>query len=348
MAHYMQFAPTFEPRLLERILPLGIKNNNDDVVIQVLSAASRRYKEAPQGLIDTIFMPAIRYFAAKDDARWINLVWYLRGEQSFLSDLTADQAATVLGSLVHLREIDTHAEFVLLDLAVRHQEKVFDFFGARLRFAGSRDEDANERYVAVPFRFFELQKSFAKITEHAVGFVRKLFVPDDPMFQHQGGRLLASGFPDFAPPFAETLKAYLQSGNRDDIDYVIQVLSSYHGDVSLTTMCRAVIGRLSADDALLSDVEIVLQNIGTVSGEFGLVQAYQAQKQEMAGWLRDPDEKIRAFAEGYVRMLDRQIAGEQRRSEEGLEMRKRITAIRIPVTRRDGCECNVRNIRRQP
>jgi hypothetical protein len=33
---------------------------------------------------------------------------------------------------------------------------------------------------------------------------------------------------------------------------------------------------------------------------------------------------VRAFAERYVRLLDRRIAAEQRRAEESLEMRKRM------------------------
>jgi hypothetical protein len=84
------------------------------------------------------------------------------------------------------------------------------------------------------------------------------------------------------------------------------------------------VGALPAGDPLLSGVEIVLQNAGVVSGEFGLVQAYQAKKLEMAGWLVDSDARIRAFADSYVRLLDRQIAAEQRRSEESIEMRKRM------------------------
>ena len=105
---------------------------------------------------------------------------------------------------------------------------------------------------------------------------------------------------------------------------MVQVLSSYHGVVSLNETCKAVVGALPAGDPLLSGVEMVLQNTGVVSGEFGLVQAYQAKKLEMAGWLADPDAKIRAFAESYVLLLDRQIAAEQRRSEESIEMRKRM------------------------
>lgn len=324
IAHYEQFVPEFDPVLLQKILLLGIKKDNDAVVAHVLSAAARRYSEAPDGLIETIFMPAIEFFSAKRDSRWINLVWFIKREQTFLRDLNAEQVDVVLRSLVYLPTIDTHAEFVLGHLAARYPEKVFDYFGERLRYGASGGRDGDERYQDVPFRFFSLQKSFAGIVDHATGFARQLFVSGDALFQSGGGRLLASSFPDYAAPFARKLESYLASGNRDDIEFVVEVLSSYHEEVALNETCKAIVRVLAADDKLLSGVEIVLQNTGVVSGEFGMVRAYQSKKQEMADWLNDPDAKVRAFAESYARLLDRQIAAEQRRSEESIEMRKRM------------------------
>ena len=61
-----------------------------------------------------------------------------------------------------------------------------------------------------------------------------------------------------------------------------------------------------------------------VSGEFGLVEAYKQKRDAVAPWLCDDDRKVRSFAEKYMRSLDLQIAAEQRRSEEGIEMRKRM------------------------
>jgi ppGpp synthetase/RelA/SpoT-type nucleotidyltranferase len=324
IAHYEQFVPEFDPRLLDRILRLGIKKDDDNIVAHVLSAAARRYSEAPDRLIEQIFMPAIEFFSAKRDSRWINLVWFIKRDQTFLRALSAEQVDVVLRSLVYLTTIDTHAEFALGHLAAKYPEKVFDFFGERLTYGGSGERDGDERYEDVPFQFYSLQKSFAGIVEHAVGFVRPLFISGDSMFQFRGGRLLASSFPDYSERFARKLESYIVSSNRDDIEFVLQVLSSYHGEVSLNETCKAIVRALGADGALLSDVEIVLQNTGVVSGEFGMVQAYQSKKQEMAGWLDDPDAKVRAFAESYLRLLDRQIAAEQRRSEESIEMRKRM------------------------
>ena len=224
IGHSAHFTTTFDSALLRKLLSLGIKNKYDDVVAQVLSASARRYREAPDRLIEAIFMPAIEYFTERRDGRWINLVWFLKREQSFLVDLTPQQADVVLRSLVYLPEIDTHAEFVLRLIAVKCPEKVFDLFGERLKYAGSRETGTDDdRYEAVPFQFYELQKSFIGIAAYAVGSVRRMFVCGDAKFQFQGGRLLASSFPDFAEPFARALDQYVRSGNREDIEFVLRV-----------------------------------------------------------------------------------------------------------------------------
>ena len=311
--------------MVERILLLGIKKDDDNVVAHVLSAGARRYSEAPDGLIETIFMPSIDFFLAKRDSRWINLVWFIKRDQTFLRDLTAEQVDVVLHSLVYLPTIDTHAEFVLGHLAAKYPEKVFDFFGERLTYGASGERDGDERYEDVPFRFYSLQKSFAGIVEHAVDFVRQLFLSGDSMFQFSwrpsAGKQLSGLFrtlcarssnPTSSPAIGTTSNSYCR--------FYRAITARFRS----TRPARRLCGRLAADDALLSEVEIVLQNTGVVSGEFGMVQAYQSKKQEMAGWLDDPDAKVRAFAESYLRLLDRQIAAEQRRSEESIEMRKRM------------------------
>jgi ppGpp synthetase/RelA/SpoT-type nucleotidyltranferase len=322
MAHYAQLAPEFDPALLRRILALGINRKEDPVLVQVMSAFGRRYADAPDGLIGTIFLPVIEYFTERRDARWINLVWFLPQERSPLCALTAEQTEIVLRSLVHLRGIESDAERVLGLMAKSQPEKVFDFFGERLAYAASREDD--DSYEEIPFQFYGLQKSFANIAEHAVSKVRGWFVSGDPMFQFRGGRLLASSFPDFSEGFSRKLLSYVQTGNRGDIEFVIRVLSSYHGEAFLNETCKAVVRALPADDPLLPDVDIILQTTGVVAGEFGLVETYTKKKPEMAAWLEDKDAHVRAFAESYMRLLDRRIAAEQRRSEESIEMRKRM------------------------
>ena len=91
MAHYEQFVPEFDPVLLQKVLLLGIKKEDDNIVAHVLSAGARRYSEARDGMIETIFMPEIDFLTAKRDSRWINLVWFIKRDRTFLRDLNAER-----------------------------------------------------------------------------------------------------------------------------------------------------------------------------------------------------------------------------------------------------------------
>jgi ppGpp synthetase/RelA/SpoT-type nucleotidyltranferase len=322
MAHYVELAPEFDPALLGKLLALGIKRKEDAILVQVMSALGRRYGDSREGLIEAIFLPAVEYFTERRDARWINLIWFLPTERSPLSALTAAQIDVVLRSLIHLRQIESHAERVLVLMARTQPEKIFDFFGERLKRAVARQDD--ESYEEVPFQFHGLEKSFSNITDHAVSTVRQWFVSGDALFEFRGGRLLASSFPDFSEAFRRKLLSYVEMGSREDIEFVIRVMSSYRGEAFLNEMCKNVVRALPAADPLLPKVEIILQSTGVLIGEFGLVEAYTRKKQEIADWFTDPDVHVRAFAESYARLLDRGIAAEQRRAEENLEMRKRM------------------------
>jgi hypothetical protein len=91
----------------------------------------------------------------------------------------------------------------------------------------------------------------------------------------------------------------------------------------LHEICKAIIEALPDGDQRLDKLEVILESTGTVSGEYGLVHAYQQKKEEVKGWLSDQRPKVRAFAERYLRTLDRSIGAEQRRSEASYELRRR-------------------------
>jgi hypothetical protein len=88
------------------------------------------------------------------------------------------------------------------------------------------------------------------------------------MFQFRGGRLLASSFPDFPEAFRQKLQSHAEAGKREDIEFVIRVMSSYHGESFLNDTCKAVVRALPAGDPLLADVEVVLHSTGVLAGAF--------------------------------------------------------------------------------
>ena len=128
----------------------------------------------------------------------------------------------------------------------------------------------------------------------------------------------------FRKSFASKLQALAQTGDRDDIEFVIRVMSSYHGEAFLNGTCKAVVGALPADDPLLSEVEVILQSTGIVSGEFGIRRGLHEEERGNGRLAHRFDAHVRAFAEKFMLFLDRRIATEQRRSEENIELRKRM------------------------
>jgi hypothetical protein len=145
----------------------------------------------------------------------------------------------------------------------------------------------------------------------------------DVMFQFTGARLISAAFPALSDTLNRKLMSLVETGTHEDFEFAIRVMSSYRGEPFVEPLSKEIVRRLPADDRLRENVELVLQATGVVSGEFGLVEAYRGKRDALVPWLSDADEKVRSFAQEYIASLDRQIAAEQRRSEEELEMRKR-------------------------
>jgi len=322
IAHYFRFAPKFDNVILTQILKAGFRLNDDDIVAQVLATVFTRYKDGTAALIEAVILPGIEYFTEKRDTRWVNLAWYIPKETSPLAELTTAQTEIILRNLVCASQIDTHAEWILAMLANANSERVFRFFGERLKFSTANEDQAS--YEAIPYEFYELRTPFSKLVAYAVDAVREWFVSGDSMFQFTGGRLISSSFPEFPDALRVKLSSYLRPHVREEVEFVIRILSAYRGEPSLYETCKEIVRALPTGDDLLSDVEIILQSTDVVSGEFGLVEAYKGKREALVPWLSDEDSKVRSFAELYIGGLDSQIAAEQRRSEERLEMRKRM------------------------
>ncbi|MHB1925638.1 MAG: hypothetical protein ACYCRD_00005, partial [Leptospirillum sp.] len=73
---------------------------------------------------------------------------------------------------------------------------------------------------------------------------------------------------------------------------------------------------------LRTNVEICISKTGVVSGEFGMVKAFQERSAEITPWLDDERPQVKAFAERYIRRLDERIKFEQRSAEQRKALRK--------------------------
>jgi hypothetical protein len=318
---YQRFAANFDVDLLERASKAAIEVGDDVAVLNAVNISAARHGDVTGGLIERAFLPAVDHLTVKGDTRWVNAVWPHSVKSSLFQDLKSEQADRVLASLVRHPQIDHRVEEVLTSVAASWPSKVVDFFGQRLKVEPMADDI--KHYEAIPFRFHGLHAPLAKIPEYLVEKARSWFEEDRLLFTYRGDRLLSIVFPNFSAGFERSLQNLLEGRDRADLEFIAKILRNYEGQSFTHSLCKAIVAMLPTDDTLLDEIEVVLDSTGIVSGEFGFVEACRRKKTELEPWLSDPRESVQSFARRHMLSLDRQIATEQRRSEEELELWKR-------------------------
>jgi hypothetical protein len=318
VARYLRFAEDTPVDLVTKAGQQAIALKDAIAAIEIIAAIIARRLDA---LVESVFVPAIRLLTELNDTRWVDATWFMPTLPPFLEGLSGQQCQVILDNLIQRERIDFHVEKVLQAIAIKHPQSVWHFFKARMD--RNDDSGSSNRYEAVPYGMQELRKPLARDARLAVEIARSWYSPDDHLFTYSGGRLLHDVFPQFTNEFEAELLRLVRSGAAGDVDFVLSVLRSYQGGQFLHAICKALIDVLPEEDKRVGQVQIILESTGVVSGQFGMVQAYQSKKQEVEDWLSDPRPKVRNFAEKYRRYLDRNIAAEQRRSEADYELRRR-------------------------
>jgi len=161
---------------------------------------------------------------------------------------------------------------------------------------------AIEPIDAAPYQFHRLAVAAPAITVPLIERAAAWYHADPLLFPYRGGRVVADFFPNFSEELGQALAAVIAGDQEKKVEFVLRILRSYNGQEFLQPICKEIVAHLPEDDPPLSEVDVILSSTSVVTGEFGFVQA---------------------FAQRYIRSLDRQIAVEQRRSEESPELRKR-------------------------
>jgi hypothetical protein len=133
---------------------------------------------------------------------------------------------------------------------------------------------------------------------------------------------VALAFPTCSPALCEKLIAVIAEEGEASFDFVADILVHYHGSVATHAVCQAMVDCLPEDSERLLRVRRLLQGTGVVTGEFGMVEAYQKKLAEMEPWQNDSRSRVRHFAVAYKKSMQQSIAAEHSRSEQKVAMRK--------------------------
>jgi ppGpp synthetase/RelA/SpoT-type nucleotidyltranferase len=310
--------PDFATRLLKRALATGAQGAVTDCLLLALEYyGTEKITDA-----DTFVRDALTFLNDRKDSRWVSQAWFMQKVTKFFEELSPERTTQLLKNLGYLSKIDYRAERVLVRLAERQPEAVWDYFGTRLSQETANAEDEN-RFEAVPFQFHGLEKVLSNDPLLAVSKGLLWFSQDREPFQFRGGRLLSIVFPNCTTEFATALANLVKAGGDTEANFALAILQNYDGVTSAHVVLKEIVSRFPDDQHKLNEVRVSIDNTGVVRGEFGFAEALQARKEALTEWLKDSRSAIKAFAEKHIIELDRMIASERRRAESRREMRKR-------------------------
>ena len=322
VARHFRYSDIKKPDFVARLLMRAIDKGDPIAVIECLLFALEHYGTGKIEDADTFVRDALTFLNDCKDPCWVSEAWFLQKPTKFYEELTTERMAQVLENLGYLRKVNYQVERVLVRLAKRQPEAVWDFFGARLAREAVEGEDG-ERFEAVPFRFHVLDQELSKDPQIAISKGLPWFARDQELFRFRGGRLLSSAFPKCPSEFAAALAELVKAGGDAEVDFALAILQNYHGETSTHDVLKEIVTRFPDDTSKMKRVRASIDSTGVVSGEFGFVEAWRAKKESLAEWLADEQTAVKAFAEKHIKELDSMIASEQRRAEAAREMRNR-------------------------
>lgn len=320
VAWYLRFADHFDETLFRRVLESAIKYDDKHAMRNVLIAALTQFEVHPGTLVEDIFLPALSYLNAADDYSWIRMPWFSWLGSPIIRALDEEQANIVLDALISYPDLEDGAEYIAAAIAERWPAIVISFIGKRQELA--RSDKVPPRFDAVPFEVYQLRAPLAAAPDVMLNGARTWFDGDPLHFPYDGGRLLASVFPELSNGLQEQLTELITDGNEQDLEFVLAVLSAFEGKSCIYELVRSIVAKLNPGNPLLLNAQSVLRQSGVVSGEFGFAELHAKRKTLLAEWLTDQSETVQIFATEQIRDLDRWIAIENRSAEASIALRK--------------------------
>lgn len=320
VAWHLRFADPFCQGLLRRTLDSAIQHYNAIAVGNTLLAAANQFAAHPGTLVDDVFLPALRYLHAAGDFSWLQLPWVPWLDRPIIRALNEKQAGVVLDALVCYPRLESSAEHIVATIAARWPASVVAFLGERQVLAQA--DTAPTGYDAIPYSVHELKPPLAAAFDIVLEGARAWFDAVPQLFIYDGGRLLASVFPDLSVGFEARLGTLIAGGKEQDLAFALSVLSGFEGRPCIYGLMRKIVAALDPRSSLLQEARSALRSTGVVRGAFGFAELYAERKALLEQWLIDPSEQVRQFAAEEIHFLVHSIAAENRSAEASIALRK--------------------------
>lgn len=320
--------------ILDSVLVKSKELDDREAILQVMGVSVSLFAE---GSVEAkaIFMHALRELTKHGDTRWASIIWFSHEFRDLVSAMSSDELAEVLASLVLLPELNYQAEEILVAIAERDVQSVLEYLARRLKRArelpkpGRETEDApgsspdTLAFEAIPYALHKLDKVLANVPSALLTVMRNDFDEEERgMFTYRGARLIKAAFPKFGEPLEGLLLKFVAGGDEEDIAFVLAILRAYDGSEAIFDVCKAIVKLTPEGSKEWNEVAICIESTGVVSGEYGMVNAFERKRSEISSWEATDSPQLKTFARWLTRYLERMIEFEKQRADEDLALRK--------------------------
>lgn len=271
------------------------------------------------------FIDGIEQLTSQQNTKWT--FFPLRNIKQLMESFSSNEIDIVLDNLVYVQSIDYDEEEILSPLAEKYPERVIKFFHKRV--AQRIKEGRESKYDAVPYNLHELKDVLSNNPEETVSEILTWFTEKDWLYRWEGSHLIQEIFSSFNDQLEKALLEMIKSGDKNKAEAVLVIFRAYKGEPFLHRTCKEFVKKYLRNPGAKhykdyrSELFIILSATGVVSGEYGMRDAYIQKKQEIQSWKTDKSKTIQLFVKGYEEGLDKQIAYEQKRADEDIELMKK-------------------------
>lgn len=297
----------------------------DDRVLQyaLFNTLARNFKRSPKQ-IEPLLIEEIKTHPKYLNIFFSELPMATHRKWVDVKELNRETIKFLQEKMVEIPDVDWHVQGLLLEIGEQHGLKpVLEVFMERIRKDERKKEKGGQhllgdRYEVVPYHFNPGLSKF--IVEHPdyvkiAGEWISEMTTDWSTYNWHVSHL----FQRLGKGFDEILASLIEKGDDNSLLKAARAMHSIDG--TNLDLCIEIVRRTD-NKRILSQIDSNMYTTGVVSGEYGLVKAYESRAKTLEKYKTDESERVRKFAERMIGSFLDSAKRERQRADEEKQLRK--------------------------
>lgn len=307
-----RFFSDYDEKTFSNLVSNSLKKGDINQLVELLITICKNYK-IKKSTVEQ-FMQIIQKFTEKKYFDWPQRISFIIDD--ILSDLSIADYEIISINLINQANIEYYTEKILMPLAEKHPEKVIDFFYERVKLSKSGTDPID----SIPFNFELIQKPLSQQMGIIVPKILEWLKKDGWRYKWEAGNLLNMIFPKIDDKLKEVFTIIIKEKKLDRLNQIFWILDKYEGTADVLRIVYEIVKNFEVTNKIRNRLFSMLSNIGVVTGEYGIVEAYKTKIKNIEPWLSDAESKVVEFAKGYKTYLENIIKYETARVDKELDL----------------------------